>query len=321
MHQLSERIEKWSPRMHEQLAAGVVRVPVLFVNAYLVDINPGIPEDGWVLVDSGLRGIGGAEIRHHAARRYGAGSPPRAIVLTHGHFDHAGSARALARQWNAGVFAHRLESPYLSGRSDYPPQDPTVGGALAMMSRVFPRGSLDLTEHVEILPADETVPFLAGWRAVHTPGHTPGHVSLWREAGGVLLAGDALATMNQESWTSTVTMPRELRSPPAPMTTDWDAARASVQALAALRPRTIAAGHGLPMSGDYVADALQAFAADFTPPSHGRYVRQPARADDRGVIAIPPPVADPVGSTLRAVAASTAIAALMITIARARQRA
>ncbi len=130
--------------MHEQLAAGVVRVPVLFVNAYLVDINPGIPEDGWVLVDSGLRGIGGAEIRHHAARRYGAGSPPRAIVLTHGHFDHAGSARALARQWNAGVFAHRLESPYLSGRSDYPPQDPTVGGALAMMSRVFPRGSLDL---------------------------------------------------------------------------------------------------------------------------------------------------------------------------------
>lgn len=307
--------------MQEELPAGIVRVPVLFVNAYLVDITPGMPEDGWVLVDSGLKGLGGTEIRRLAAQRYGTGVPPRAIVLTHGHFDHAGSARALSNQWGIEVFAHQLELPYLTGRSDYPPQDPTVGGALAMMSRAFPRGALDLTGHVRALPSDGTLSFLPGWRAVHTPGHTPGHVSLWRETDGTLLAGDALATMNQESWMTTVTMPRELRSPPAPLTTDWDAARTSLRELAALRPRIIAAGHGLPLVGDYVADALQAFAAEFTPPSHGRYVGAPARADANGVTAVPPPVDDPLGSTLRVVAGSAAIAAAMVIVARARTRA
>ncbi|MBA2304711.1 MAG: MBL fold metallo-hydrolase, partial [Acidobacteria bacterium] len=285
--------------MRQELPA-IVRVPVVFVNAYLVDITPGVIDDGWVLVDTGLRGLGDVAVRRAASARYGPGSRPRAIVLTHGHFDHAGSAAALAERWGVPVFAHRLELPYLTGRSEYPPPDPTVGGALAMMSRTFPHGGPDLSGHLHALPTDETVPFLPGWRAIDTPGHTPGHESLWREHDGTLLAGDALATMNQESWTKTVTMPQELRWPPIPLTCDWDAARASVRRLAALRPRRVAAGHGLPMAGDYLAEAVEAFARGLTPPAHGRYVREPARAYERCVFAFPPPVADPVGSTLRA---------------------
>ena len=305
--------------MADQLPAGITRVPVLFVNAYLVDITPGVPEDGWVLVDTGLRGIGAAAIARVAAQRYGIGTPPRAIVLTHGHFDHAGSAAALAAVWNIPVYAHQLELPYLTGRSDYPPADPTVGGALATMSRVFPTGGPDVGTRVQPLPAGGTVPFLAGWQAIHTPGHTAGHISLWRESDGVVLAGDALATMNQESWTATVTMPRELRWPPAPLTSDWDAARASVRALAELRPQTLAAGHGLPISGADVADALQGFAAHFSRPAHGRYVDTPARTDERGVIDLPEPPPDPIGGVLRVVA-SSAMVMLIIAVALARRR-
>ncbi|MDQ3069024.1 MAG: MBL fold metallo-hydrolase [Acidobacteriota bacterium] len=305
--------------MHEEPSAGIARVPVLFVNAYLVDVTPGVRADGWVLVDSGLRGLGAAVIQKAASDRYGAGTPPRAIVLTHGHFDHAGSAATLAQRWDCPVFAHRLELPYLTAQSDYPPQDPTVGGALAAMSRVFPHSACDLRPYVQPLPGDGTVPFLPGWRAIHTEGHTPGHVSLWRQAGGVLLAGDAVATMNQESWTRTVTMPCELRWPPIPMTTDWKAAHASVRALAELRPQIIAAGHGLPMSGEGLPEAFDAFARTFRPPSHGRYVRQPARADADGVIAIPPPVPDPVGMTLWAIAGSAALFTILMAV-RARHR-
>lgn len=298
---------------------GVIRIPVVFVNAYLVDINPAAREDGWVLLDTGLRGLGEATIRRAAAMRYGASSRPRAIVLTHGHFDHAGSARSLASLWGAPVFAHPLELPYLNGRSDYPPQDPTVGGALANMSRVFPSSGTDINEHLRPLPSDGSFPFLPGWQAIHTPGHTAGHVSLWREGDGVLLTGDALATMNMESWRTMVTMPRELRWPPSPMTTDWDAARESVRRLAALRPRAIAAGHGLPMTGDHIADELEEFAGAFHPPADGRYVRQPALADERGVVTVPPPVPDPVGSTMRIIAGTAAVALLMVSIGRVRR--
>lgn len=97
-------------------AHGIRRVQTLFVNCYLVD-GPG---DSWALVDAGLPGFS-ALIKRHAERYHGS-TPPSAILLTHGHFDHVGSALELAEHWNVPIFCHRLEAPYLTGRSDYPPQ-------------------------------------------------------------------------------------------------------------------------------------------------------------------------------------------------------
>jgi glyoxylase-like metal-dependent hydrolase (beta-lactamase superfamily II) len=297
---------------------GVQRVPVVFVNAYLVDIDPLDRSRGWVLVDTGLPGIGAALIARAAAARYGANVAPEGIVLTHGHFDHAGSARALARRWGIAVYAHHLELPYLTGQSSYPPADPTVGGALAMMSRAFPRGGIDLRPHALAIDEADAPPFLDGWRVVHTPGHTAGHISLLRETDGALLAGDALATMNQESWIKTVTTPKELSWPPAPLTTDWPSAMHSVRRLADLHPSAVAAGHGLPIAGD-VAASLNAFAAVMSPPAHGRYVRRPAIADETGVVAIPPPAPDPLGTALRVAAAAALTTGVVMATRRMRR--
>ena len=240
-------------------------------------------------------------------------------MLTHGHFDHAGSAARLANHWHVPILAHELELPYLTGRSDYPPPDPTVGGALAMMSRTFPFGSIDLGGLVRPFDQDGLIAALPGWRALHMPGHTAGHVSLFREADRTLLAGDALATMNQDSWIANVTMDRELRWPPAPLTTDWAAATASIHKLAALKPRSIAAGHGLPIVGDAATSALENFAAGFAPPADGRYVRQPARTDESGVVSLPPPPPDPVGGALRGATVAAALTGVALAIRR-RQR-
>jgi glyoxylase-like metal-dependent hydrolase (beta-lactamase superfamily II) len=204
--------------------------------------------------------------------------------------------------------------PYLTGKSDYPPQDPTVGGALAFLSRFFPHSGYDFGERIEMLPEDGSVQGLPNWRVLHTPGHTAGHVSLFREEDRVLLAGDALATENQDSWVGMMTHKQVLRRPPAPFTTDWIAARRSIELLAGLNPSTVGAGHGIPMKG--IAEEFQRFAANFTPPRQGRYVNEPARADEQGVLELPPPVPDP----LPKVAAGVGIAALLGTalIVRAR---
>jgi len=106
-----------------------------------------------------------------------------------------------------------LEVPYLTGRSDYPPQDPTVGGALAFASRLFPHTGIDLRGRAQALPADGSVPGMPGWRWLHTPGHTAGHVSLFREGDRVLLAGDAFAAMDQDSVRGMLTRRQEVSRP------------------------------------------------------------------------------------------------------------
>ena len=281
------------PLVAREPAADVGRLYVVFVNVYFAG-----PRGGpWALVDTGLPGTA-ALVRRRAAERYGAASRPAAIVLTHGHFDHAGNALELSRAWDVPVYAHPLELPYLTGRSDYPPPDPTVGGALGLMSRAFPHAGTDLGDRVRPLPADGTVPGMDGWRWIHTPGHTAGHVSLFRESDRTLIAGDALATVDQDAALSMLNLRVEFSVPPAPMTTDWTAGRASVERLAALAPRTVAAGHGSPVRGDRVADDLRRFAGRFTPPARGRYVDRPAVADERGVVAVPPAVPDPLPRNL-----------------------
>jgi glyoxylase-like metal-dependent hydrolase (beta-lactamase superfamily II) len=121
---------------------------------------------------------------------------------------------------------------------------------------------------------------MPGWRWVHTPGHTAGHVSLFRDADRALIVGDALSTTRQESFLAVATQRPELHGPPAYFTTDWDAARGSIQRLAALQPAFIAPGHGQPRAGDDALGALAELSARFDEvarPERGRYVQNPTR--------------------------------------------
>ena len=95
--------------------------------------QPGAGDREWVLIDAGLPGFSGA-IKHAAGARFGEHSRPAAILMTHGHFDHVGSLETLANDWDAPIYAHLLEQPYLNGRSAYPPPDPSVGGGLMALN-------------------------------------------------------------------------------------------------------------------------------------------------------------------------------------------
>lgn len=269
----------------EFVAPGVFRLKIVFVNVYFI-VNNG----SWALIDAGLSGSSGKIIKT-AEAQFGKNHDPEAIFLTHGHFDHVGAIKNLLPHWNVPVYAHPLETPYLSGKSNYPPADPTVGGgAMSLMSFLYPNDPINIASNLETYTTD-TLPGFPDWKILHTPGHAPGHVSFFRENDGALIAGDAFVTVKQESAAAVFSQEKKLHGPPQYFTYDWFAAHESVKLLASLNPSIAATGHGIPMEGELFRLELQELANNFystAVPSHGRYVKNPAIADLNGIKVLPP---------------------------------
>lgn len=271
----------------EEIAVGVACLPVSIANVYFV----GRPGESWALVDTSIPGKAGI-IRKAAEKRYGQ-AKPEAILLTHGHWDHAGSAFDLADYWGVPILTHRLELPYLTGRSGYPPPDVTAPGFVSFASRFFGNrsGGFDLGNRVRAVDGKD-LPGMPGWEWLHTPGHAPGHLAFFRRSDATLLAGDAITTVNLDSLIAIVAKTQRVCRPPTTATVDWKAARESVRLLASLQPFTIACGHGVPVTGVHAAQELTALAREFPMPRHGRYVSAPASMGERGVEWLPPAPAD-----------------------------
>jgi glyoxylase-like metal-dependent hydrolase (beta-lactamase superfamily II) len=196
--------------------------------------------------------------------RFGDQRKPNSIVLTHGHFDHVGSLVELVEKWDIPVYAHELEIPYLTGEKDYPPGDPTVdGGLVSEMSPMFPHHGINVTNFLKVLPSDGRIPSMPGWRWIHTPGHTPGHVSFFRDEDRTLVVGDAFVTVKQESLYKVIMQEQEISGPPKYFTTNWTDAWDSVKKLEDLKPLLAITGHGLPMGGEVLSHELAKLARDF----------------------------------------------------------
>ncbi len=288
------------------VARGVWGKKELFVNYYFIQDEQ---SGEWALVDAGLK-WSAPGIKAMAKELFG-NQPPRCIILTHGHFDHIGGLDALVREWHVPVYAHVMELPYLTGKSSYPPADPGVGGGMmATMSWMYPRGPVNIASSVEALPLDNSIPGFQEWKYIHTPGHSPGHISLFREHDKVLIAGDAFVTTKAESALCVVSYRKHLSGPPRYLTCNWASAKISVLKLAALDPEIVATGHGYPMYGPEMRNALHRLARrfdDLALPAEGRYVNEPAVADETGVLYVPAPT-ESVPRALKIVGISLAVA-------------
>ncbi|MBO9130813.1 MBL fold metallo-hydrolase [Bacillus sp. 165] len=216
----------------------------------------------WVLVDTGVPGSAN-KIWQAAQTLYGENCCPKAIILTHGHFDHIGAVKKLARYWNVPVYAHMLELSFLTGQANYSPPDSSSGGLIAPLAPFYPGKSVHLGHYTRPLPEHGRIAEMPGWRWIHTSGHTAGHISLFRDSDGILIAGDAFTTVKQDSILSILTQYKKIHGPPAYYTTDWQAAWKSVTNLEALKPSAAITGHELPMFGKKLAHQLKALARHF----------------------------------------------------------
>jgi len=259
-----DRIE--IPKEHvvrmDNIAPGIEGLRITFVNVFGITH----PDGSWTLIDAAMP-FSSALIRSWAEKHFN--NSPNAIVLSHGHFDHVGAAAELSDAWHVPIYAHTLEFPFLTGEREYPAPNPGAGGGMmSLISPLYPRGPVNLGNRLVQFPEREgnllTVSEMPGWQVIHTPGHTPGHVSFFRTKDRTLLPADAFCTTKPESFFSAaITQTPELHGPPAYFTWNWELARGSVRNLAALEPLTVAPGHGRPLAGPDIPAAVRELGARF----------------------------------------------------------
>lgn len=241
-----------------QVISDILLMNFTVVNAALVGTS-----DNYIIVDTGLENSADFILKC-IEERFGRNSKPKAIVLTHGHFDHVGSVIKLCELWNAPVYIHQLEIPYVTGKRDYPRADSSVDeGMVAKLSPTFPHKSIDITPYVEALPENGSIPGMPEWKWIHTPGHTEGHIALFRERDRVLIAADAFCTTKQESLLSVFFHKEQISGPPKYLTTDWKAAENSVRKLRDLKPNLAIPSHGEPMKGEELVKHLDMLVNNF----------------------------------------------------------
>ncbi|WP_328702200.1 MBL fold metallo-hydrolase [Alicyclobacillus suci] len=141
-------------------------------------------EENVILVDTGFPGMLPAIQREMEQ----AGVPferLNKIIFTHQDFDHIGGApeiRAAAAQ-QIEVLAHELDKPYIEGDKPLIKFDASRGEP--------PKVKVDTT-----IADGQVLPYLGGLTVIFTPGHTPGHISLYHAKSRTLVTGDAIISEN-----------------------------------------------------------------------------------------------------------------------------
>jgi glyoxylase-like metal-dependent hydrolase (beta-lactamase superfamily II) len=175
------------------LAPKVFAIPLGFVNVFLID------DHGLTLIDTGI-GSSGKKILQAIEEMGRKPTDVKRILVTHLHGDHTGSLAEIKRQTGAPVWMHSADAALVRQGKAMRPSKPAPGLVNQTLVRAFMslRGESHI-EPVEIeyeLEDGQEVEGMSGIRAVHTPGHTAGHLAfLWQRDGGALFVGDAAAHM------------------------------------------------------------------------------------------------------------------------------
>lgn len=202
------------------IAEGVYQIPLgprNAINAYLV---------GNILVDAGIRRSERALLRELRGRAL------TAHVLTHAHADHQGASAAICRERGVPLWCGAGDRA-AAETGDILMDAPDPGHVIMRLQQRFWAGPGHPVART-VSEGDHVGDFVV----LETPGHSPGHIALWREVDRVLIAGDVVTTMDLlTTWPG-------VHEPLPIFTKDPKLNRASIRRIAALRPRVVGVGHG-----------------------------------------------------------------------------
>lgn len=175
-------------RTYVELAPGVYRIPTFPLNS--INSFAFTEADGSVtLLDAGLKSAPKRVLTalHELGK---APSDVGRLILSHAHADHAGGAKGVQAATPARVHVHDHEADFVRTGTSPIPDRRTWAGRLVGL---FPRnGGFAPIEVDETFADGDLLDVGGGLRVVHTPGHTPGHVSFVHEPSGTLITGDAI---------------------------------------------------------------------------------------------------------------------------------
>ena len=209
-----------------EIVKGIQYVDGSNANSYLVEEGDG----ALTLIDAGMQADGKRILGFIASKLNRKPSEVKTIVVTHCHVDHTRGLAAIKAATGAEVAVHEADADFVSGKKRYPSPGGAMGFAFKVMSPVFKTAPV---EPDVILKEGDAVGRLA---VFHTPGHTPGSISIYDRQGRVLFVGDTARFMKGR-----------LEGPPPQFTQNMDQAKTSIERLSHLDFEVMLSGHGEPL--------------------------------------------------------------------------
>jgi glyoxylase-like metal-dependent hydrolase (beta-lactamase superfamily II) len=203
-------------------------VPGVVANPYIL-----VDADGLTIIDTGIP-HSEQKILDYVASLGKSAHDVKRIIITHSDFDHIGSLAALQKLTGARTYASKVEAEAMaSGKPSRPIKRTGFSLQRLVLALVRPFMKSTRFQVDEILTDGQVLPVLGGLRVVETIGHTPGHISLFAPAVGVLFCGDSM-----------VTNENIIHGSRPQFTWDEGKAKEAAKIQAALGARIVCSGHG-----------------------------------------------------------------------------